>query len=78
MESDMSEWQPIETAPKDGTSILVIYEGGQMIVSYWRVTESTTNGTVDYHMERWVTPWMAKPGVEPAPTHWQPLPDLPK
>jgi hypothetical protein len=31
----MSEWQPIETAPKDGKDILILADGGECFVVYW-------------------------------------------
>lgn len=31
----MDNWQPIETAPKDGRSILLYSLGGRMVVSWW-------------------------------------------
>lgn len=60
----MSDWQPIETAPKDGTSVL-IYGGnplGPLIARSW-------GGSV----------WSdgSFPGVTD-PTHWQPLPEPPE
>lgn len=64
------EWRPFETAPKDGTDLLVFHpEAGVSIVVYhwthygdgphrWQ----TTDGTV----------------LTYAPTHWMPLPDAPE
>jgi len=62
----MSEWQPIETAPKDGTMILVCWAGSGMhpIVSRWLLRSMA-----------WTHPFN-KP-VNP-PTHWMPLPEPPK
>jgi hypothetical protein len=56
------EWQPISTAPKDGTSIL-IFEAhwgteGIVRVSRWRDDTIPSGWT----------------GVENAPSHWLPLP----
>lgn len=66
----MAEWQPIETAPKDGTRILVFgpYCGGLPIMA----TSKWLPWTED-RVEKGC--WYAN-GV--APTHWMPLPDPPK
>ena len=56
------EWQPISTAPKDGTSILIfeaqVCTAGVVRVSRWR------NDTIP-------SGWA---GAENAPSHWLPLP----
>lgn len=66
----MSEWQPIESAPKDGTKVLAFgphvnnREGSYIEVTpYW-------NGL----HPRWSVEWMDGFGK---PTHWQPLPAPP-
>ena len=65
----MAEWQPIETAPKDGTWI-VICDGrhaGCFLAAYWDGDEEAPYKwfTVDgsYHAD--------------FPTHWMPLPEPP-
>jgi hypothetical protein len=67
----MSEWQPIETAPKDGTRILAWFSGEEPepIVVKWRVgfdrfpwVESDESGAYGAHVV----------------THWMPLPESPK
>lgn len=65
-------WQPIETAPKDGTEILV-FVGGTIIIGSW------SNGSV-LRDEGW---YDAEAGVKFVnglldPTHWQPLPSPPR
>lgn len=74
----MSDWQPIETAPRDGTHILVINAAflheGEMCVAFWHTLrgEKQEDGRWD------VTGYggyEAEPEVEP--THWQPLPEPP-
>jgi hypothetical protein len=67
----MSEWQPIETAPKDGTAILVsgLSHGKRYIdINVWRRNEWHC-----FHPEDngYTVP------VLPA-THWQPLPEPPQ
>ncbi len=61
----MSKWQPIKTAPKDGTAILLAYK--ELCGSgYWWQNSSKTR-------EHWV--WDGWPRM--APTHWMPLPKPP-
>ena len=61
-----AEWQPIETAPKDGTRILVASKmGGVYLVSWWKGKRTA----------RWDN------GARPlysTPTHWHPLPAPPE
>ena len=69
----MSEWQPIETAPQDGTDILVC------------VTHNLPDG--EWETLMWVD-WCSPPYEWPhfaarfdipfPPTHWRPLPAAPE
>ena len=61
----MSEWQPIETAPKDGTSILAIDEDG-----FYFVVEYA--GVLEPYGHQWTDG-----GTLLEPTHWMPLPAPP-
>ena len=60
----MSAWQPIETAPRDGTEVLLpLYDS---LRAYW-----------DEELKRWV---LSKPlHMESVanPTQWKPLPEPP-
>jgi hypothetical protein len=58
----MSEWQPIETAPKDGTFILV-YGYGDYHHAFWL---DQGNGF-----------WFSIDDSLVDPTHWMPLPSPP-
>lgn len=59
------EWQPIKTAPKDGTHILTCGDG-YIVVAMWFV----------YHGGR--SQWETVDGEsEIDPTHWMPLPAAP-
>ena len=60
------KWRPIEEAPKDGTKIICYlpYGGGFIMQTYWLLDE---RGGV----------WHAE-GGECDPTHFMPLPELPK
>ena len=62
----MTDWQPIETAPKDGTFILVAVPGDVKthIMLVW-----------------WVDGWcwdMTNTPIVGTPTHWMPLPASPE
>lgn len=84
----MTEWQPIETAPKDGTWILLT--GGN--IEEWDVDEEVTNNPPIvtarfYRIEWWgsdLFDWYIAPYDSGLlhisyenPTHWMPLPALP-
>ena len=71
------EWQPIETAPKDGTEVLL-----------WGSAESSPHarphlGSEDVERAAWaddcwiVTSAQVSDLYVPEPTHWMPLPDPP-
>jgi hypothetical protein len=60
----MTEWQPIETAPKDGTPFLCIHPPMQAEVAHWE------DGLVRLNFDMSVT--------EISATHWMPLPEPPK
>lgn len=61
--STTMEWRPIETAPKDGTRILVC-DRNELVepvtIAYWGMVEC-----------RFVTPIVP---LYQTPTHWMPLP----
>ena len=61
----MSEWQPIETAPKDGRDILIFHPRmGEMFVAYW------SDGS-----NRFMFSTMT--ALDGGETHWMPLPPAP-
>jgi len=62
-------WQPIETAPKDGSLVLTWGSSrAQYSVSYW-----------DDQDEFWATDYREKGNVSMVyATHWMPLPEPPK
>lgn len=77
----MSEWQPIETAPKDGRSILVfgwpsnLEVNGNVLVSYKRAAiYSASWDEIDEAFCLSGGSWLG-PFVKP--THWMPLPEPP-
>lgn len=70
----MSEWQPIETAPKDGAPFLACMDWrvddlGKCCVIRWRAPISS----------RSPGQWLSIPGDwSYRPTHWMPLPEPPQ
>lgn len=78
MNEQMSEWQPIETAPKDGSQVLV-----------WDQTEGVCTARFQSHVEEWRASWGSEEWIQDGsvyddalvarkPTHWMPLPAPPK
>ena len=65
------KWQPIETAPKDGTKFLAFEDGDYYGCSFnW---EDDEEGTI-----YWNT-YCGQPACyTPEPTHWMPLPEGPE
>lgn len=65
------DWQPIETAPNDGTHIILLdaLDGGSVYRASW---------VVEGDIEGYWAVWCGQPVVhEPDPTHWMPLPTPP-
>jgi hypothetical protein len=75
----MSEWQPIETVPKDGTRILVYFGSMGVREVFWSDAHDADfklwcvddNKHGPYYLRGW-----SETG-ERAPTHWMPLPEPP-
>lgn len=86
----MSNWQPIETAPKDGTEILGFREdAGVFIVRWCNCYDFMTDAECDetemnddqLSEPDWFYADFIKGGRldgDLAPTHWQPLPEPPE
>lgn len=73
----MSEWQPIETAPKDGTRILIFDNGCISIANWHEQIDNYNHAPFDgwlifYPDDAFYTQ------VSENPTHWMPLPEPPK
>jgi hypothetical protein len=69
----MSEWQPIETAPKDGTKIIAFHIWSRhiqmMTIAHWG-RPGAYNAPC----------WISQGGTNhiDQPTHWMPLPEPPQ
>ena len=60
------EWRPIETAPKDGTRVLLLGRGMRHADGHWESKAYNGNGC-------WVWPY-----VKAEPRNWMPLPPPPQ
>ena len=85
LESALStpEWQPMETAPRDGPhaqKIMLLSESGIVSVGYWDSYYAEGGGGYENWPDTWVEPVsgeLLSLNYDP-PTHWQPLPEPPK
>ena len=68
----MSEWQPIETAPKDGRAIILYLP--------WLKTARTGRWAIKGPRRGWLVHWSTtnKSVVASEPTLWMSLPELPE
>ena len=66
----MMEWQPIETAPKDG-SVIIVWYFSPLFARWCYVGKGEKKGwaSQDY--------WLSDDFEEYKPTHWMPLPQPP-
>ena len=69
----MNNWQPIETAPKDGTEILG-WTGSMFLIVEWNEQKWHKKPAPYWDSGRPSITWMREYGQ---PTHWMPLPDPP-
>lgn len=76
----MSDWRPIETAPKDGTRILVwaLHYGRFRDIAFAR-WEDLRPEPSDYWSDGRLGPgWYVSGASFVEPTHWRPVPDPPQ
>lgn len=66
----MNEWLPIETAPTDGTWVLLLFKGNEDEVGMFDDFQVYDG----YHSLR---AWRTRDHVRGNPTHWLPLPKTP-
>lgn len=87
-------WQPIETAPKDGTLVDLWIVGGDNTVDFYAPDAKKIKGRPVRHGRVTALMWMHKPPNQPnwygshglgyplspdvTPTHWRPLPAPPE
>ena len=66
----MSEWQPIETAPRDETPVLLFIPDVGMVVGDFAVAAFAPAG-------EWFECYNSEGLAPNKPTHWMPLPEPP-
>ena len=66
----MTGWQPIESAPKDGTRVLA-FANDFIETMFWTVSVWVSSGGA------WVNDVNRSDTYEFNPTHWMPLPEPP-
>ena len=62
----MSAWQPIKTAPKDGSTIIIYHPRIECVYTTWWDERVRMWSGVEYG------------SIDPGPSHWMPLPEPPK
>ena len=75
------EWQPIKTAPKDGTRVLAVVRGWQVCVGRWDGDQWMYLDADDFFSDKTWHQYCAEraeAGAEWEPTHWMPLPATPQ
>jgi hypothetical protein len=68
-----SEWQPIETAPKEGIAPIWLAAPGRMRLGYWLQGRWADFARHEQHYADTV-----RLDLNFTPTHWMPLPEPPK
>lgn len=74
----MSEWKPIESAPGDGSYILVANSHGAWIAKWHPVFQSGYRPSNPWASLMLNHDHIDKPGRYDHPTHWMPLPPPPE
>lgn len=69
----MNKWQPIETAPKDGTNFLGFYPSTSCDEQDWDMRRTWRGAFNEWENEAFATTDENADG----PTHWQTLPEPP-
>lgn len=70
------KWREIQTAPKDGTRVLLFYPelGEPCQLGEFRIVEHFSNGKLTHRHEGWIAGLWIYPGKEtPVPSHWSPV-----
>jgi len=77
VETTCSGWQPIATAPKDGTTVLLFGPKG-LVEGSWECVDGGGHPENGPSVYWWISPWTEFiDGPHDMPTHWMPFPALP-
>jgi hypothetical protein len=68
-------WQPIETAPRDGKENVLLFDGKTVSAGGWT---TDLDAGAEYEGQLGMFGWWWIEGGDCAPTHWMPLPEPPK
>jgi len=72
----MNDWQPIETAPRDGSSVIVFGPAmNKPTLGHWDAERYSRNPKP--HWE-WAPYFGVRWNRDNQPTHWMPLPEPPR
>jgi hypothetical protein len=72
------DWQTIETAPKDGTNVILFLPGmrRQVTIGHYDIQETFIHGKMNRRIEGW---WIDNgSGWTYKPSHWMSIPEPPK
>ncbi len=73
------EWQPIETAPRDGSKVILGHPEHKAVIGVWHQGYSWESLFPDGNpVFYWAKDHEDTSGFDFEPTHWMPLPDPPK
>jgi len=74
-------WRPIETAPRDGTDILIYspeMEGCAIALASALEDDEEDESKKDHDLyDTWYDTWGDGTPMDVVPTHWMPLPTIP-
>jgi hypothetical protein len=76
-ENEMSKWQPIETAPKDGSYVLIANMHGAWVAKWHPIFVSGFRPSTPWASMMLNHDHIEKTGRYDPPTHWMPLPAPP-
>ncbi len=74
----MTDWQPIATAPKDGTPIQIAVAGSGLTTGVHWVKRRVLSAYFNAQGNSWVVEGQWAKNVPAKITHWMPLPDPPE